>query len=62
MHLPQDYTNASYVITPLTGQMAKDRGSGGQVRRLLKSLYGLKKALRQWFAKLSSALMRFDYV
>jgi len=36
------------------------RGSN-QVCRLLKALYGLKRAARKWFAKLSTALISFGY-
>ena len=61
MHLPQGYTSQGCVISPLSHEPVSGRRSV-KVCKLLKSLYGLKHALRQWFAKLPTALVSFGFM
>ena len=52
MSLPQDYHNKGGCLTD----------AGPFVCRLIKSLYGLKQASRQWRAKLSTTITEMGFV
>ena len=55
--IPPGYTVFGKDIQPHS--VSSNRGS--IVCKLLKSLYGLKQAPKQWFEKLSTALIQFEF-
>ena len=52
-----DLKEGIYMRKPL----GYNKGTVGQMCKLLKSLYGLKQASRQWYAKLTSCLLDFSF-
>lgn len=60
MNLPQGYLGKGYMFgEKFDGKDVSNEP--GKVCKLIKSLYGLKTTPRQWYAKLSSALMKEGY-
>lgn len=60
MKLPAGYQGQGERIS-CNQQKLPPNAKSGKVCKLIKSLHGLKQALRQWFAKLSSALLGFGF-
>ena len=54
-----DLTEEIYISVP---QGLRRQGENNLVCRLHKSLYGLKQASRQWFAKFSEAMLSAGFV
>ena len=66
-HLHQFDVNSSFLHENLEEEIymwnppGYNKGTTRQVCKLLKSLYGLKQASRQWYAKLTSCLLDFGF-
>lgn len=61
MKLPPGYTGPGCTIIPQTSSVFTGSVKSPYVCQLLKSLYSLKQAPRQWFAKLSSASLSYGF-
>lgn len=56
--LHEDLVEEIYMKKPL----GYDKGGPRRVGKLLKSLYGLKQASRQWYAKFFASLLEFGFI